>query len=203
MFPQLETYLHGCSDEFPMIPEKRRGILAEVTQFTRERSIAGDTADLLFICTHNSRRSQFAHVWAEVVAWYMKFDAVRNFSGGTEVSACAPATIAALQRCGFITTKESETGNPHYLVSFSDERPPIVLFSKACTHATNPQSGFCAVMMCADADEACPIVTGAMKRVSLSYNDPKRSDGTTEEQHIYDMRCREIAREMLYTFSIL
>jgi hypothetical protein len=56
-------------------------------------------------------------------------------------------------------------------------------------------------MTCSDADAACPIVFGAAERISIPYDDPKAADGTPDEAAVYDERCRQIAREMLYVFS--
>ena len=56
-------------------------------------------------------------------------------------------------------------------------------------------------MTCSDADQNCPVVLGAEKRISLPYVDPKISDGTPEESKVYDERCLQIAIEQLYVFS--
>ena len=57
-------------------------------------------ANLNFICTHNSRRSQLAQVWAKTISDYYGFN-INSFSGGTEVTNCNPRTIASLERMGF------------------------------------------------------------------------------------------------------
>ncbi|MDP5044790.1 MAG: protein-tyrosine-phosphatase, partial [Leeuwenhoekiella sp.] len=69
--------------------------------------------------------------------------------------------------------------------------------------ATNPQTGFAALMTCADADENCPFIPGAEKRLPLRYDDPKISDGTTQEEEVYAARSKQIATEMKYIFSTL
>ncbi|MDH4283503.1 MAG: hypothetical protein OEV36_12670, partial [Myxococcales bacterium] len=61
--------------------------------------------------------------------------------------------------------------------------------------------GFAAIMTCSEADQACPAVPGAELRVSLPYDDPKKADGTPDEEAAYDARCLQIATEMLYLFS--
>jgi hypothetical protein len=58
-------------------------------------------------------------------------------------------------------------------------------------------------MTCSSADKNCPVVRGAAERVSLPYDDPKIADGTAEEAATYDDRCAQIAREMLYAFSLV
>ena len=61
--------------------------------------------------------------------------------------------------------------------------------------------GFAAVMTCSSADAACPTVAGADRRIAIPYDDPKAFDGTEREAEIYDERCAQIAREMLYVFA--
>ncbi|MCB0818945.1 MAG: protein-tyrosine-phosphatase, partial [Flavobacteriales bacterium] len=65
----------------------------------------------------------------------------------------------------------------------------------------NPQKGFCAVMTCSEADANCPIVRGALDRVSLPYVDPKEADDTPEEAARYDERCLQIATELWYVMQ--
>ncbi|MEO1256383.1 MAG: protein-tyrosine-phosphatase, partial [Bacteroidota bacterium] len=60
-----------------------------------------------------------------------------------------------------------------------------------------------AIMTCSEADAECPIVFGADSRIKLFYEDPKVSDGTSEEASTYDERCKQIAAEMYYAFSSL
>jgi arsenate reductase (thioredoxin) len=48
----------------------------------------------------------------------------------------------------------------------------------------------------------CPIVRGASHRVSIPYKDPKVADDTPTESAAYDERCAQIAREMLFAFSL-
>jgi arsenate reductase len=56
-------------------------------------------------------------------------------------------------------------------------------------------------MTCTQADEACPVVEGCELRVSIPYEDPKVGDGTDQESELYDERCRQISREMLFLMS--
>ena len=50
-------------------------------------------------------------------------------------------------------------------------------------------------------DATCPTLPGAITRFSLPFVDPKIGDGTEQAAEIYDKRCRQIAREMLYVMS--
>ena len=65
-----------------------------------------------FICTHNSRRSQFTQVWAKIISDYYGFN-INSFSGGTEVTNCNTRTIASFERMGF-KVKNTAGENPHY-----------------------------------------------------------------------------------------
>jgi len=56
-------------------------------------------------------------------------------------------------------------------------------------------------MTCSQADEACPMITGADQRIALTYEDPKVSDGTDQQEKIYKERSEQIATEMKYVFS--
>ena len=56
-------------------------------------------------------------------------------------------------------------------------------------------------MTCSEADENCPFVPGASKRISLYYEDPKISDGSGEESKVYGERSFQIAQEMFYIFN--
>lgn len=158
---------------------------------------------LTFICTQNSRRSHLAQLWAAIAADEYAVENVTTFSGGTEATAFNPRAVAALRRVGVVIPEPETSSNPRYEVRFSESSPrtPETCFSKVYDEAPNPQDGFCAVMTCTQADEACPYVPGADKRLALPYVDPKAADDTPQEAATYDERCEQIAREMLYVFS--
>ena len=56
-------------------------------------------------------------------------------------------------------------------------------------------------MTCSDADESCPVITGAEYRTTIKYEDPKQFDGTPQAEAGYEERSRQIGTEMLYVFS--
>jgi len=56
-------------------------------------------------------------------------------------------------------------------------------------------------MTCSHADENCPYIPGADKRIPLRYNDPKDFDETPLEAQKYDERSKQIATELFYVFS--
>jgi arsenate reductase len=58
-------------------------------------------------------------------------------------------------------------------------------------------------MTCSHADENCPLIIGASKRIALTYDDPKVFDGTEQEVEKYQERVREIGTEILFAFSLV
>tara|TARA_R110002111_G_scaffold99735_1_gene154524 strand:- start:218 stop:397 length:180 start_codon:yes stop_codon:yes gene_type:complete len=58
-------------------------------------------------------------------------------------------------------------------------------------------------MTCSSADKACPMVFGCDKRIAITYEDPKKSDGTPLQTETYLNRSLQIAREMKFVFSSL
>lgn len=195
----LESYVKDRLSEENLISEGRKEELNALAQFVATARDTGE-AKLIFICTHNSRRSHFSQVWSQLAAHHFGMDsAVSTFSGGTEATAFNERSVAALRRAGFDIHPASFGENPKYAVGYALDRKPMVCYSKKYNdHDENPSSGFAAVMTCSDADEKCPIVYGAEARFSTPYVDPKVSDGSAEEGATYDERCAQIAREMLY-----
>lgn len=207
--------MKGLESEFSEIPEDRAEVLIRIGEYIASSVRDRDSAELVFICTHNSRRSQFAQAWGMAAAEFYRIPGIRTYSGGLESTAFNPRAVAAIQRAGFTVERmpdESTTGsripadeangeNPRYRVSYGPAGRDIRMYSKKFDDPGNPREDFCAVMVCSHADEACPFVPGAAARISLSYDDPKAYDGTDLERLKYDERCREIARDLLYAFD--
>ena len=198
----LARYIEDRKAEFDIIPADRKAALEELAEFVATARDTG-VARLNFICTHNSRRSHFGQVWAQVGAHHFGIDSlVQTYSGGTEATAFNERAVGALRRAGLDIHPAAISDNPRYAVHHAADRAPMVCFSKKYDDASaNPTAGFAAVMTCAQADQGCPIVYGAVERFSTPYEDPKASDGSAEERETYDERCSQIAREMLYVMS--
>ena len=161
-------------------------------------------ASVNFICTHNSRRSQFAQVWFKIVQQWAGLNIAASYSGGTEVTACNERTIAALKRTGLqITAENQDTKNPVYVLFNDHSEPVLKLWSKVYDDEYNPTEQFAAVMTCDHADQNCPFIPGASIRIPLTYTDPKYSDDTDEETQAYDHTCRLIATDMIRLFMKL
>lgn len=201
--PKVKNYCNTVVKEFNQISSERKETLDELATYISTSLKKDKKCQLIFICTHNSRRSQFGQVWAATAAKYYNVKNVNTYSGGIEVTACNPRTISALSRVGFNISKTSENSNPKYEVKISDTDSATVLFSKLYGDENNPKENFAAIMVCGDADKKCPLVFGAEERISLPYVDPKAFDNTDQEQGKYDERCHQIAREVLYVFSKL
>ncbi len=200
--PQVRQFLEQRAEEFAQIPAARRSELEELASYIQRCQAEDRTARLVFICTHNSRRSHLAQIWARVAAASYGVQQVETYSGGTEATALNPRAVAALQRAGLhITASPEPADNPRYMVVYSMDLQPLLCYSKVFSEAPNPTSGFCAVMTCSEADAACPLVPGSELRVAISYIDPKLADGSPEESAVYDERCRQICREMMYLLS--
>ncbi|REL24539.1 protein-tyrosine-phosphatase [Rhodohalobacter sp. SW132] len=197
---ELQIFIQEIETEISQIAEERKKVLDEISGYVREKVRKDEPAKLTFICTHNSRRSTMGQIWAASMAHHYGLKRVETFSGGTETTAFNPRAVAAVERAGF-TVKNNDGKNPHYRVYFSEDAEPLECFSKTYDDPFNPQKEFAAVMTCSDADQNCPFIPGAEKRISVPYRDPKESDGTGKEKEIYDERCRQIATEMAYVMN--
>lgn len=199
-----ERLLAGCTKlqgEFGLIPESRRHDLVELGDYISQKVRSGQGAKLTVICTHNSRRSHIGQLWLAAAAAFYGIEDVAAFSGGTEATAFNPRAVAAMRRAGFDITGAEAESNPRYTARLGAGQTELVLFSKKYDDPENPQHGFAAIMVCSDADEACPFIPGAEMRFTIRYDDPKSSDGTPQEAATYDERCRQIGREMLFAMQ--
>ncbi len=197
----LLTYIKSVEKDFIQIPQERKIELEKIASFIQTKVKSGKQVQLTYICTHNSRRSHFGQIWAATAAAYYGIPNVKTFSGGTESTAFNDRAVAACRRAGFEIKQITKDKNALYEVKFVTGAEPIKAFSKKYDDLSNPQSDFCAIMTCSQADEACPVVKGAILRVATPYEDPKAFDGKPEETSKYDERCKQIATETLYVFS--
>ena len=89
---------------------------------------------------------------------------------------------------GFSIFKIADNNNPVYAIKYSDNALPIIGFSKKYDNPFNPVSAFAAIMTCSQADGGCPFIAGAEKRIPITFEDPKISDGTPEQTKVYAER---------------
>lgn len=185
------------------ISEERKSTLQLLVNLIKTKKSLNEAVRLNFICTHNSRRSHLSQTWAQAMAFHFKIKNVYCYSGGTEATAMFPKVVETLVNQGFEIDKLSEGENPVYSIKFDKNESPIIGFSKTFDNKFNPESNFCAIMTCSSADEDCPFIAGAEKRIPIRYDDPKIYDGTPKMDWKYTERSLEIAQEMWWVFANL
>lgn len=111
---------------------------------------------VLFLCTHNSARSQMAEGLLRNLG-DGKFEAA---SAGTEPSKVNPLAIAAMKEIGIDISQHSSKGAGEF-------------FRKKIDYV---------VTVCDDAQEKCPIYPFALQKLHWSLPDPSKAGGSEEEQ---------------------
>lgn len=204
MFIEIQTYCKKLNGGFDTIPSERKAVLKPLSDYIQQQIDTQKTINLLFVCTHNSRRSHFGQILATVAATYFDIPNVATFSGGTEATRFNENAIAVLVSLGFeiLGDVAVENENPVFNVHFA-ENQSVRCFSKRFDDAENPKENFAAVMTCSDAEQNCPLILGAEKRLGICYDDPKAFDNTPLQHQKYLERCEQIAREMLFVFSLV
>ena len=111
---------------------------------------------MLFLCTHNSARSQMA----EGLLRHLAGDRFEVMSAGTEATHVRPLAVRAMQELAIdISGQESKT-----LERYLGEPFDYV------------------VTVCDEANEACPVFPGAKRRLHWSFKDPSQATGGEEER---------------------
>lgn len=203
LLPAIRQYLSLAAQDADLIASGRKAALQKIADGVAISLQATGKAALIYVCTHNSRRSHMGQLWAIAAAAYYDIQGIAGYSGGTEITAFNPHAIKALQEAGFNIPASSHDANPHYKIGYALNAPEIIAFSKKYMDPPNPTTDFIAVMTCSHADEHCPFVAGATLKVATPYDDPKEGDGKPEQEQLYRERCREIATEVLYTFKLV
>ncbi|MEI7556863.1 arsenate reductase ArsC [Candidatus Chlorohelix sp.] len=111
---------------------------------------------VLFLCTHNSARSQIA----EGLLRAMGGDRFEALSAGTEVTFVRPLAIKSMGELG---------------IDISGHR------SKVLTEYLNQPIDY-VITVCDAANESCPVFPNARHRLHWSFPDPSRATGSEEEQ---------------------
>ena len=210
LLPELQHYLDQIvARPLPVEAATPRSEQRErFIEYLREAQLADRPVRLLFVCTHNPRRSHMAQAMALAAAAYYRYpQKVEAYSGGTGVTALNPRAREALQAAGFRISGDGhgDDPNPRYHLQYLHEsraQSPLLLFSKLINDAHNPITNFAAIMTCDSADAACPIVPGAGARISLPFADPGAFDDRPElADAAYQERLAQIARELLFIFE--
>ncbi len=131
---------------------------------------------VLFICTHNSARSQMA----EGLLRHLAGDRFEAFSAGTEATLVRPLAIKVMAELGIDISRQRSKTLDRYLSE------PFDLV----------------ITVCDTAAEACPIFPGAAKRLHWSFEDPSEASGSEAEQlvvyrHVRDSIRTRIEQELL------
>ncbi|MBM3418122.1 MAG: protein-tyrosine-phosphatase [Bacteroidetes bacterium] len=187
---------------FNEISQGRKQILEKIAGEIQIKVRENKDINLMYVCTHNARRSHFGQIWSAVAAAYYKVPNVKTFSGGVEVTSFHPSAIKALESIGFQINKISDGENPFYEVYYNDAAP-LLCFSKEVTHEVNAQDEFIAIMVCGEAEQNCPFIPSASMRISTTYEDPKKYDDTPVELFEYVKSSLLIGLECLYLYSFI
>ncbi len=200
LFSVIHDRCNQLVSQFNSISSERKEILTAISKYIQTKVDKSEAINLVYVCTHNSRRSHFGQIWAAVAASYYQVPNVKTFSGGTEATAFHPNSILALRTTGFEVNAEKDGSNPQYTVRFGDNET-TTCFSKVYNDPANPSSNFAAIMTCSDAEENCPFIPGVELRIGTTYDDPKAFDGTPLQNEKYLERSNQIALECLFVFS--
>lgn len=126
---------------------------------------------VVFVCTHNSARSQMAEGWLRHLAG----DRFEAASAGTEATRVRPLAVRAMGEEGIdISGHESKTLE-RYL----------------------PEPWDYVITVCDDANEACPLFPGGRRRLHWSFPDPSKATGSEEEQLAVYRRVRDAIRDRI------
>jgi arsenate reductase len=126
---------------------------------------------VLFLCTHNSARSQMA----EGLLRHLGGDRFEATSAGTEATHVRPLAIRAMGELGIdIAGQESKTLDRYLGEPFSY-----------------------VITVCDQAAEACPVFPGAQKRLHWSFLDPSKASGTEDEQLAVYRAVRDAIRQRI------
>lgn len=129
---------------------------------------------ILFLCTHNSCRSQMA----EGLANHFLGDSFQAFSAGTVATRVNPLATRVLAELGIDTSRQySKT-----LDQFAEQSFDYV------------------VTLCGDANENCPLFFGGIRRIHQGFDDPSRLKGCEDDLLPEFRRVRDEIREWIYQY---
>lgn len=197
---KLERLISEISLDKDNISSDRRSELDDIASKINSHLLQDDSLEIIVVCTHNSRRSQLGEAWINTLANHFSIKNIKAYSGGMEVTAFNVRMVSAMRECGFMIEEIESSQNPNYIIKgigLDDH----LMYSKVYDDASNPQSGFMALMVCGHADENCPIVHGMQYRIPLRYKDPKAYDDTDQESAAYIGKVKEIGREVYYLLN--
>ena len=202
LYNKLEEYCIPLPLEFDKIKDERKENLNILGEYILSNSPGKSGISLLFICDKNSRRSQFAQIWAQTAAYFYKIDNLKAYSGGLSETAINYRIMESLKRAGFtVTAAEAYSQNPFYLLSVGRKYPDILIFSKKYDYWNNPSTQF-ATIYCSKSEEFNHMeILGSEQIIELPYEDVEIFDNSFGGAEKNDQVCREIAREMFFVMD--
>jgi len=133
---------------------------------------------VLFLCTHNSCRSQLA----EALMNHFTGDEIKASSAGTKPAFVHPLAVKVLQELGIDTSGLRSKG------------------LEAVIDQNLGQEFDYAITLCANAEQACPVFFGKTKRVHIGFENPTKYGGSEEERLAVFRRIRDEIRERLMAY---
>jgi hypothetical protein len=211
LLPRVREHADFLTTSFDMLGETHRLAGQKLVEWIAKNYRPGRPLNVIVVCTGNSRRSILGATMGNIAAAYYGMPEIRFHSGGTAPTAFNSRTVNALKEIGVeveptgteAARGESKTANPIYRVRWgtpsdaSGASCEVTEFSKHYGDSANPQQGFAALMVCGEADAACPLVKGSALRVSMPYLDPKIYDDGAYEAAKYAERRDDMGRLML------
>lgn len=211
LFPAVEAHCRLLSTGLDQIDPAHREAATVLVEWIVANYKPGESLPILCVCTGNSRRSMLGSTMGNIAAAYYGLPEIQCYSGGTDPSAMNSRTMTALKAIGVQIDPQgsdaprgvADAPNPFVCVRWgtaataTSPAMETVEFSKRYSDAHNPQHGFAALMVCGEAEEACPTVRGQSIRIPMRYLDPKMFDGTEYETAKYAERRDDIGRFMM------
>ncbi len=128
---------------------------------------------MLFLCTHNSARSQMA----EGLLRHLAGDRFEVMSAGTEATHIRPQAVRAMDELGIDISAHESKPLDRYLGQPFDY----------------------VITVCDQANEACPVFPGVRRRLHWSFEDPAQASGTEEERIRVFRSVRNAIKERIET----
>ena len=126
---------------------------------------------VLFLCTHNSARSQMAEGLLRLLAG----DRFEAHSAGTQATRVRPEAVSVMAETGGDLSGQESKTLERYLGEPFDH----------------------VVTVCDDANETCPVFPGAKERLHWSLPDPSAAPGDREERTEAFRSVRDRLRKLI------
>ena len=120
LFQKLLSQINNIDEK--SVTEERKIILQPLIDYINLKHNNHEEVKLNFICTHNSRRSHLAQVWAQTMAQYFNLRQVFCYSGGTESTSMYIAAVKALNQYGFEIDVIANNDNQVYSIKYSSNQ---------------------------------------------------------------------------------